>query len=214
MKIKLTLTQEMLGTKALNAQIFGDFIASKRPGGPASDEIENAELAQEAADKAEASGTSIFHRQEEQLGIYDYQIKGFFKDAASAMNRFDKEYRMGMEKLTAFKSKIDSCIFVRPRFIVFKLPKGLEVGICERPIRADTAQGPRVGLCRSETVPQGTELVIDVAVMSKDLKPYVEMWLDYGQLRGLGQWRNSGKGTFTWEEVGGKKGSKAIWAAA
>ena len=30
----------------------------------------------------------------------------------------------------------------------------------------------------------------------------VREWLDYGQLRGLGQWRNSGKGRFTWEELG------------
>lgn len=29
----------------------------------------------------------------------------------------------------------------------------------------------------------------------------VREWLDYGALRGFGQWRNSGKGRFTWEEV-------------
>lgn len=27
-------------------------------------------------------------------------------------------------------------------------------------------------------------------------------WLDYGKLRGLGQWRNSGKGRFTYEILG------------
>ena len=26
-------------------------------------------------------------------------------------------------------------------------------------------------------------------------------WLDYGRVRGIGQWRNSGKGRFTWEEI-------------
>jgi hypothetical protein len=31
--------------------------------------------------------------------------------------------------------------------------------------------------------------------------PYVEEWLDYGCLRGLGQWRNSGKGRFFWERI-------------
>jgi hypothetical protein len=25
--------------------------------------------------------------------------------------------------------------------------------------------------------------------------------LDYGTKRGLGQWRNSGKGRYTWEEI-------------
>lgn len=29
----------------------------------------------------------------------------------------------------------------------------------------------------------------------------VREWLDYGALRGLFQWRNSGKGRFEWEEV-------------
>ena len=27
-------------------------------------------------------------------------------------------------------------------------------------------------------------------------------WLDYGQLRGLGQWRNSGKGRFRYTLLG------------
>lgn len=27
----------------------------------------------------------------------------------------------------------------------------------------------------------------------------VREWLDYGVLRGIGQWRNSGKGRFTYE---------------
>ena len=26
-------------------------------------------------------------------------------------------------------------------------------------------------------------------------------WLDYGELRGMGQWRNSGKGRFLWDEL-------------
>ena len=30
---------------------------------------------------------------------------------------------------------------------------------------------------------------------------YVREWLDYGMYRGLGQWRNSGKGRMVWEEL-------------
>ena len=29
----------------------------------------------------------------------------------------------------------------------------------------------------------------------------VEEWLDYWALRGLGQWRNSGKGRATWQKI-------------
>ena len=193
MKIRLILTEEMLGTKAANKDVFADFIASKHPSGtPQRDELDNAEHREEA-------GTTIFHREGGVIGIYDYQIKGFFKDACGAMNRFDSDARNGLEKLPAYKTKIDGCIFVFPRFI--KITTLGDIGICERPLRADTAQGPRVSLCRSETAPAGSEMEFEVKVLSKELLPYVEAWFGYGAMRGLGQWRNSGKGRFTWQEV-------------
>jgi len=194
-KIRLTLTEEMLGTKAANHDVFADFIASKAPDGDKrKEELDTAEHREEA-------GTTVFHRQDGKVGIWDYQIKGFFKDACGAMNRMDKDCRNGLEKLAAYKTKIDGCIFVQPRFIPVTLPEGGEVGICERPLRADTAQGPRVSVCRSETVPAGSTMEVTVTILSKDLQAYVEMWLGYGALRGLGQWRNSGKGRFSWEEI-------------
>lgn len=190
MKVTLTLTEEMLGTKASNPDVFADYIASKHPSGtPQRDELDNAEHREEA-------GTTVFHRENGVVGIYDYQIKGFFKDACGSMNRFDASARNGLEKLSAFKTKIDGCIFVSPRFIPVILPTGGSVGICERPLRADTAQGPRVSLCRSETVPAGSVLEFEIQILSKDLIEYVRAWLGYGMLRGLGQWRNSGKGRF------------------
>jgi len=194
-KVRLTLTEEMLGTKAANKDVFADFIASKAPDGDArKQELDTAEHREEA-------GTTVFHRQDGVVGIWDYQVKGFFKDACGAMNRFDKDCRNGLEKLSAYKTKIDGCIFVGPRFIPINMPEGQTVGICERPLRADTAQGPRVSVCRSETVPAGSHIDIDIAVLSKDLLAYVEAWLGYGALRGLGQWRNSGKGTFVWDKI-------------
>jgi hypothetical protein len=193
LKVRLTLAQEMLGTKAANKDVFADFIASKAPDGDRrKEELDTAEHREEA-------GTTVFHRQGDQIGIWDYQVKGFFKDAAGAMNRFDTDARNGLERLPAHKTKIDGCIFVGPRFIPLTLPPGGKVGICERPLRAETAQGPRVSLCRSETVPAGTTLDVEVTILSKDLVPYVMAWLAYGELRGLGQWRNSGKGRFTVE---------------
>jgi hypothetical protein len=192
-KVRLTLTEEMLGTKAANPDVFADFIASKCPDDDKrKQELDNAEHREEA-------GTTVFHRESGQIGIYDYQIKGFFKDACGAMNRFDKESRNGLEKLTAYKTKIDGCIFVSPRFIAIQIPEGAKIGICERPLRAETAQGPRVSVCRSETVPAGSFIDIGVSVLSKELIPFVEEWFKYGQLRGLGQWRNSGKGRFAVE---------------
>ncbi len=195
MKIRLTLTEEMLGTKAANPDVFADFIASKHPSGtPQRDELDQPENKEEA-------GTTIFHSLEGFKGIYDYQVKGFFKDACGAMNRFDKEFRNGLEKLAAYKSKIDGCIFVFPRFIKFDPQPNGKLLVCERPLRAETAQGPRVTVARSEIVPAGTTLLFDVKVLSKELSPHVIEWLNYGALKGMGQWRNSGKGRFTWEEM-------------
>ena len=182
----------MLGTKAANPDVFADFIASKAPDGDKrKEELDNAEHREEV-------GTTVFHKSDGKIGIYDYQIKGFFKDACGSMNRFDKDQRAGLEKLTAYKTKIDGCIFVMPRFIPINTTG---VSVCERPLRADTAQGPRVSVCRSETVAPGSTLEFEIRIMSKELTPYVEAWLSYGELRGLGQWRNSGKGRFVWEKL-------------
>lgn len=193
MKIRLTLTNELLGTKAANANVFADYIASKAPDG----DKEKEEL--ETAEHQEEAGSSVFHRQNGQIGIWDYQIKGFFKDAAGMINRADSDLRNKLEKLTAYKTKIDGLLFVFPRFIQITMAGPL--GNCERPIGVDTPKGRRVALCRSESVPEGSTLEFEVKCLSKDLLPYVEMWLGYGAIRGIGQWRNSGKGTFTWKEL-------------
>jgi hypothetical protein len=197
MHVRLTLLDEVLGTKPSNDKVFREYIASLAPEDPPEDELEAATA---AAAKAEKTGTTIFHTDGQgRPGIWNYQIKGLFKDCCSALNRFDKDARNGLDKLSAYKTRIDGCIFVSPRFIPFVMPEGAAVGICERPLRADTAQGPRVSLCRSETVPAGSKLVFEVNIFEAALQPYVELWFSYGKLRGLGQWRNSGKGIFSTE---------------
>ena len=112
--------------------------------------------------------------------------------------------------MTAYKSRIDGLIFVLPRFIAIALPAGGVIGVCERPLRADTMQGPRVSLCRSESVPVGSTLECEITSLAEKLgkgddavqvEELLKEWLDYGQLRGLGQWRNSGKGRFAWDII-------------
>ena len=200
-KYRLTLTEEMLGTKAANHDVFADFIASKAPDGDKrKEELDTAEHREEA-------GTTVFHRQNGIPGLWDYQIKGFFKDACGALRVADDTLS---KKLTAYKTRIDGLIFVEPRFIPINLPPDAKVGICERPLRAETAQGPRVSVCRSETVPAGSTIIIEISWLAAkigkgedavDTHALIEEWLGYGALRGLGQWRNSGKGRFTWESL-------------
>lgn len=69
-------------------------------------------------------------------------------------------------------------------------------------MRGQTAQGERIALAHSETIKSGAYIEFTVMVLKDDLMGVVREWLDYGRLRGLGQWRNSGKGRFIWEEIG------------
>ncbi len=102
-------------------------------------------------------------------------------------------------KVTAYKKVIDGLVFVTPRKIPLVLPEGAEMGVLERPLRAQTARGERVALARSDTCPPGTTLEFTVTVLGKVTKVLLSEWLDYGALRGLGQWRNGGYGRFEYE---------------
>lgn len=195
--VEIVLTEELLGTKSADPEVFATYIATKRLDkdkhpDPAADELANAEA---TADQAEESGTTVFHRVDGKPGIYDYQVRGFTKDACGALRQADGTLS---KTLTAYKSKIDGLVFVFPRFLVAELPEGGKVGICERPLRAETPRGPRVALCRSETLPVGTKFKFKVRLLAKNLRPFLREWLDYGSLRGLGAWRNSSKGRFSY----------------
>jgi hypothetical protein len=202
MKIKITFTEELLGTKAANKDVFATFIASKAPDGDRrKEELDTAEHREEA-------GTTIFHRNEAgDLMLWDYQVKGFLKEAADILRQTEEEPKQtDGEKKTrkrwgSAKSKFDNFVFVFPRKI--SLGKKECDDICERPLRAQTMQGPRVSLARSEVISAGTSFEIEIRLLPNApiTEPMIRECLDYGQFKGIGQWRNSGKGRFTWEEL-------------
>lgn len=207
LKVKLTFTESLLGTSPADAEIYSRFIGAKSPDALTVDE----EVAALGADEITERGTTVFPRTEDgKPFLYDYQIKGFFKDACSMLARLTgKDPETGKKKkavnesgkLTAYKKVIDGLIFVQPRKIVLELPEDKEITICQRPLRAQTAQGERVALSSSEEVPAGTSCELTVLLLDENHEKVVREWLDYGSLRGIGQWRNSGKGAFEWEEI-------------
>ena len=101
--------------------------------------------------------------------------------------------------MKAFKKEIDGLVHVRPRAIPIVFEG--EIGNCQRPLRAETAQGARVALANSESIPAGATAEFEVIMLNDKDEELVREWLDFGQWNGLGQWRNSGKGCFTWEEI-------------
>lgn len=53
----------------------------------------------------------------------------------------------------------------------------------------------------SEEIPAGATCEFRVVCLCDDHEKAVREWLDYGRFSGIGQWRNSGKGRFVWEEI-------------
>lgn len=204
-KVRLTLTEPMLGTSPNNEDIYREFFAGKAPNeATAEEEIEAIDRVEEGE-----KGMTIFPRTEDgKPFLYDYQIKGFFKDSCAMLSRLTgKDPETGKKakavnesgKLTAYKKIIDGLIFPSPREIPICFDG--EIGVCQRPLRAQTAQGERVALAMSEQVPSGATLEFDVKCLDENHIKAVREWLDYGEVRGLGQWRNSGMGRFLWDEI-------------
>lgn len=198
MKIRITLTEEMLGTASNVKDIHEKFIAGKAPDAPSREEEINSVGVAEVI----AQGKTVFSRENGNPILWDYQIKGFFKDACSCLTRVPDTKS---SKLKAFRKVIDGLIFPKPRKLLLHLPDGAKIDDCQRPLRAQTPQGERVALADSETVPVGTWFDVDILLLDPKLEDTVKEWLDYGALRGLGQWRNSGKGRFEWKELDNAK---------
>lgn len=207
MKARLTFNEPLLGTLSGNKEIAEEFIISKHPDGHSEEESESIPQ-EEALEK----GSTIFARDGDRLLLWDYQFKGFFKEACEQMihSGMKKEDLRG-PRLTQYlyKKTIDKQIFVMPRKVYLNLPEGeLPVfvapgmnkdGTCQRPLRGETMRGERICLARSESVPPGTTVNIEIVCLNKKLEPYIEQWLTFGALFGMGQWRTSGMGRFSWK---------------
>lgn len=190
LRIRLTFIDDLLGTMPGNRDIFTDFVAKKA-------ETVNEEAEAIPVDEALEKGTTVFPRTaDDKPFLYDYQIRGYFKESCKFLKKVDGT-KSSKEK--AYKQKIDGLIFVKDRQNVINTDK--EIGICERPLRASTPQGERISLSRSESIAEGATMEFTVICMVDSDIDLVKEWLDYGRFHGTGQWRNSGKGRFTWEEV-------------
>lgn len=192
-KVRLTFIEPLLGTSPANEEIYRDYIGSKAPNADTVDD----EVATLGVNDVVEKGKTVFPRMEDGTPfLYDYKIKGFFKDACGGLRRVS-----GTEssKIKAYKKEIDRLIFPAPRCIPICFNG--KMGECQRPLRVMTAQGERVGLAISERVPAGATIEFSIVLLQEGLEKAVREWLDYGRFSGIGQWRNSGCGRFTWEEI-------------
>lgn len=225
LKVEFTLSEEMLGMSP-DPNIFEAFIGKNAPDAEKlSEELKalvdrEGMTVDEAKEAVIAKGMTVFPRGDDGCPIlWDYQMKGFCKDACGMLARSDGTVS---STIKAYKKTIDGLVFPQPRRIRLNLPEGGEILTCQRPLRASTKQGDITALSASETVPAGTKFIVEFGyfelkgkganvkldkdgkakrdkngeiVMSKSLvRELIIEWCDYTVLRGFGQWRNSGKG--------------------
>lgn len=200
MKVRLKFTDPILGTKPADPEIHRRFVASKAPDHKTMEE----EVAMVGADEVTERSMTVFARMQDGTPcVHDYQIRGYLKEACKNMYKV-KGSKTSKDKSNYFhRAKVDNFIFVDPRDIPLWMPIDLDLAEtdCQRPLRASTPQGERIALAHSEEAPEGTYLECTITCLNDEDMEFVREWLDYGRLKGFGQWRNSGKGRFLWEEV-------------
>lgn len=197
MKVRLTFLEDILGTASADKEIHRTYIASNAPDAPTREEEVEALGVEEVFEKS----MTIFPKGEDGTPfLWDYQVKGFFKDACGMLRKVSGTTS---NKIKAYKKEIDGLVFVKERKIPFRYDSDIQ--ICQRPLRGQTAQGERVALASSESIPAGATVEFTIScLVDTQMKAVIE-WLDYGELRGIGQWRNSGKGRFKWEDITDKE---------
>ncbi|MBD3408405.1 MAG: hypothetical protein GF411_19940 [Candidatus Lokiarchaeota archaeon] len=211
-RVKATFLEPVLGTVAGDPEIYEQFIASKRPDGVDPEEIEAIPTLEEDLEK----GATVFARINETGTpmLWDYQIRGFFKEAFKSMiditgSCIDTKEKQKKYRLTNYtcKKTVDNHIGVTPRRVELHLPEGGELTFCQRPLRAETMRGERIALAYSEEAPAGSWVEFTITLMDDKLEEPVLQALMYGAHKGFGQWRNSGKGRFEVEILDEEKTS-------
>ena len=205
LNITITTTESLLGSANANPEVYREFIASKSPSAEAArEEIESLPV-ETQMEKA----TTVFPRDEKGIFLWDYQLRGFLKEAIGVACELGEEVSKPLTKWT-YKRAVDSLVFVNPRRIyayrdgsIIKVPDSSNT----RPLRAATMQGDRVALASSEQLDAGVTFSAEIAWLSgTNSKSKIAInedmitWaLNYGAMKGLGQWRGGGFGRFKWE---------------
>jgi hypothetical protein len=190
-EVKITFLMPFLGTQSTRGRM--EDVAEARGFERPEDEADMLPEPQE-----ERVITTFYRDTDGQPILLNMQLKGFFKNAGQVLNGRD-----GLPR--ALRSKVNNLVFVRPRKLRLHTADGDEdvlplVTELERPLRADTARGPRVAIARSEMLPEGLWFKAELIVLPGDIDEHVlSELLDYGQYQGLLQWRNADYGSFIYK---------------
>lgn len=190
--LTIEFLEPVLGTAPKDRELYESYIIERaKKEGVEVDEEEELATIEDLAQR----GWTGFHSDNTGLFLYDYQIRGYFKEAGSATKHIH-----GVKNVN---TKVDRWLFVRPRRIYFtrngtviKQPES----VLERPIRAMTMRGPRTSLVRSDSIQAGAQLICTLDVINDEIsEKFLRTCLDYGSMSGMGQWRTGGYGRFTYD---------------
>lgn len=186
-KYKLTFTNRILGSAPKNKEIYSEYIASKTENtNNAEDELS---MIEDSTDGRKITG---FHTDVDGVYLLDYQIKGNLKENANILK--DALVKKNL------RAKIGNFVHIEPRhFWLADKP----AGILERPLRAQTAQGPRTSLAASEYVEAGVSIEVTIILIpNKEVTwEVIEDLLNHGKRNGISQWRSAYYGTFDFERI-------------
>lgn len=207
MKVRLTFTEPVLGTKSGNPELVESYQTDKL--GLKPDEkpiLNNYPSMEDVEDNVQVGSTFFWRDAEGNYLLWDYQFKGFFKEACLTMIISDTMTQKELKEILCtkytYKRSIDNLVFVNPRKIIINFPDDKPTSsFMQRPMRVDTMRGERVCLARSEEIPAGCWVDIEIMCLNPKLEPFIERWLEYGALKGMGQWRNGSYGRFSWTKI-------------
>lgn len=209
LKIKLTFKQPTLGSRPGNKEAMEEFIAAKAPNQSKTDEeMSAADVAKEVDKKS-----TVFPVDETGLFAWDYQWRGAFK--GWLRNLIDLGEAPPSLNIYNIAKAVDNFLFVNPRRVYYYRPVDGKVfdkptGDNQRPLRAQTMQGERIALSRSEELCEGTWMEFEIEFLSPDKAAKtnklavfdvetIKKCLDYGKYVGFSQWRGGGWGRFEYE---------------
>lgn len=196
---RFTLLTPLLGTIPKNRELFTKYVLSRYPD---PEDTEDSDLQsevemqkdQELATAPDGTGETGFHTDHDGVYGLDYHLVGYFKEVGNTLKDIPQ---IGIR---ALKRKVERYLFIQPRYIwLAEKPDGH----LERPLRAWTPKGEKICLVKSDYVKKGRSFEIKIILLpNKEVTwDIVELLMDYGEFRGLGQWRNAGFGRFTWERL-------------
>lgn len=207
---------EIQGLVAKLEEIMGEPLSSEQKAMVAAGKLEDL---METFKDFEFRGLTVFfwNEEKERPMVGFHQVSGFLKDAAEFWWRRDNTTRKNatvlhltdagkvVGSISHTMTIINQEVKCDDEFLVFdkdiKRHADGAPAYLQRSLRAETAQGPRVSLAKSEVVKAGAKLkfVFKIPAGSQMTEDCLRMLLDAGETIGFGQWRNAQHGCFTYE---------------